>query len=186
MRWSWLALALLTAVACRPPTTGPVRLARGVDFTLRPAGEGPTFFASQEVVCHLPSGAEETVLTAVESDARGLALVVSSPLGMTLFTVRCQDGTTQVDARVPLPRLLDPRLLPALVQLANWPVEALRLGLGSATELTEEGSMRTLSHAGKPILTLAREGQKPPYTTVRVAVPDLGITLVISTLEATP
>jgi hypothetical protein len=185
MRPFWLALLLL-APACRPPATGPVYLSRGMPFTLRSPGTGPRFFASQEVVFHRPGEAAETMLTTVESDGQRLSLVASSPLGMTLFTIQVKDGATAIDARVPLPPQLDPRLLPAMVQLANWPLDDLRRGLAKGTELIEEGPKRTLLRKGKVVLTLVRDGQEPPYRTVVLTLPALGITLDIRTLEDKP
>ena len=185
MRTLWLGLLLLIP-GCRVPTTGPVRLARGVPFVLRAPEAGPKFFASQEVVFHPPGGGAETLLTAVENDGKRLSIVASTPVGLTLFTVQVQGGAATVDARVPLPARLDPRLLPALVQLANWPLEDLRLGLEAGALLQDAGPVRTLSRKGRVVLTLTRDGQAPPFRSVAVAIPALGITLDIRTLEEAP
>ena len=177
---------LLLGAACRPPASGPVHLARGVPFTLRSPASGPKFFASQEVVFHGPEGPSETLLTAVENDGLKFGIVASTPLGMTLFTLQVRDGATAVDARVPLPPRFDPRLLPALIQLASWPLDEVRRGLGPGLDLVEAGNARTLLHGGKPVLTLTREGQAPPFRKVQLAIPSLGITLDIRTLEEEP
>ena len=186
MRALGWAFFLLLTVACRPPSANAVWLARGVAFSLRAPATGPRFFASQEVICQLPSGEPATLLTAVENDGHNLNIVASSTLGLTLFTLRCQDGATVVDARVPLPARLDPLLLPAMVQLANWPLAEAQKGLGSGCELSEDGPLRTLRHHGQTVLTLAREGLEPPFTCIRLIAPGAGISLEIRTLELIP
>jgi len=183
MRTLGLALLLLLAAACRPPATGPVYFARGVPFTLRTPASGPKFFASQEVTFHQPGGATDTLLTTVENDGQRLSVVASSPMGLTLFTIQVKGGATLVETKVPLPSQLDPRLLPALVQLANWPLEELRKGLGQGLELADEGPVRTLLRKGKVALTLTRDGQTPPYKTVHLDVPSMAIAMDIRTLE---
>ena len=180
-----LALLLLT-VACKPPANAPVRLGWGAAFSLRAPEAGPSFFASQEVVVQQRDGSQETCLATVENDGHRLSIVASSPVGMTLFTVQVKGGATLVDARVPLPSRVDLRLLPALIQLANWPLDDLRKGLGGSLELTEKGQVRTLSRRGRTLLTLAREGQAPPFKALLLTVPTQGISVAIRTLEDKP
>jgi hypothetical protein len=177
-------LLMLLAGACRPPQQGPVRLARGVAFTLRSPETGPRFFASQEVVIHQPDGGVQTLLTTVENDGRRLSIVAATPLGMTLFSCQIQGGATGVDVRVPLPSRFDPRLLPALIQLAQWPLEDLRQGLGPGLELSDAGAVRTLRRQGQVILSITR--QAPDARTLQVLIPAAGITMDIRTLEDAP
>ncbi|MCE1229694.1 MAG: DUF3261 domain-containing protein [Firmicutes bacterium] len=176
------AFALLLA-ACRPPAHGPVYLARGVPFALREPRSGPTFFASQEVRFQFPDGREETLLTTVENTSEHLSLVASAPMGQTLFIVRLQGGEALVEKRVPLPSLFDPRLVLALVQLANWPLEEARRGLDESLSLQETGQVRELRRRDKTLLILQREGPAPPYAKVTLELPPQSLKATITTLD---
>lgn len=177
---------LLLAGGCRAPHTGPLRLARGAVFSLRGPAAGPVFFASQEVRITLPDGQEETLLTAVENDHHRMSVVASTPFGQTLFTVQITPETTRVDPRLPLPPGLDLRLVPALVQLANWPLDDLFTGLGPGLELVDEGAVRILRHRGKVLLRLTREGSAPPFRTVTLELPGQKVRAQIRTIEDAP
>ena len=176
-------LGLLLLGACRPAANGPLYLGRGVPFVLRSPADGPPFFASQEVLFRLPDGKEEQLVTSVENDGDHLAVVASTPMGLTLFTLQLKQGVVTLDERVPLPKLFDPRLLPALIQLSNWPLEDLRKGLRPDATLDDEGDIRILRRKGKTVLTLRREGAAPPYRKTLLEIPSASISAVITTLE---
>lgn len=178
-----LLLLLLLLAGCRPPAGGDIYLAPRVPFRLCPPEAEPDFFATQEVDFLLPGGRREMLLAAVENKAGVLSLVVSTPMGQTLFTVRVQSGTATVDARVPLPGQLDPRLLPALVQFSLWPEQVLRAGLAPGLRLEQDGARRTLLRKDKVVWTVLREGEGPAYSGLTLKNPGLGITLRIRALE---
>ena len=159
MKNPWPLLLLLPFLAgCRPPALPEVYLAPGLRFRLRPAADGPAMFVTQEVVFQLPGGAEETAIAVLENRAAAFSVVASSPLGQTLFIIRLDGTRVRVDARVPVPGDLDPRVLPALVQFALWPAGAVRQGLGPDVTLAEEGPRRSLLRKGRPVWTATRQG----------------------------
>jgi len=161
-------------------------LGRGVPFVLRPPGEGPKLFATQEVVFKLPGGREEVLVTSLENDADHMSIVASSPMGQTLFTLQFRQNTFTLDARVPLPKEFDPRLLAALIQFANWPLDDVRKGLKADAYLQEEDQLRTLRRKGRTVLTLRREGAAAPYRRITLEIPSASILAVITTLEDQP
>jgi hypothetical protein len=177
-----LLLPLLLA-GCRRPDPGAVQLARSVPFRLCPPQSAPDFFANQEVLFSGLGGSQETLLTAVENRAGALSLVASTPLGQTLFVVRVQSGAVTVDARAPLPGRFDPRMLPALVQFALWPLEAVRAGLGPGVTCAEDGARRTLLRKGQVVWRVTRTGPAPPFQSLLLENPGMGLTLRIRTLE---
>ena len=177
-----LLLPLLLA-GCRAPETTTVQVAPGVPFRLCPPEAGPDFFANQEVVFQFPGGRQETVMAAIENRGGGLSLVASSAMGQTLFIVRVKGTAVTVDTRIPIPGDLDPRVLPALVEFTLWPVEALRAGLGAGIALTAEGDRRTLTRRGKVVWTVVREGAAPPFRSMVLDNPALGMSVRIRTLE---
>lgn len=179
----FLLLLLLLLAGCRRPDPGSVRLARGVPFRLCPPESAPDFFADQEVQFSLPDGARETLMTAVENRGGTLSLVASTPLGQTLFVVRVRSGAVSVDARVPLPARLDPRMLPALVQFALWPLDAVRGGLGPGITCEEQGAGRTLLRQGRVVWRVTRTGAAAPFRSLLLENPGMGLTLRIRTLD---
>ena len=120
---------------------------------------------------------------AVENRGGALSLVASTPMGQTLFVVRVQSGAVTVDARVPLPDQLDPKVLPALVQFALWPLEAVRAGLGPGVRCEEDGARRTLLRKGKVVWRVTRTGATPPFQSLLLENPGMGLILNIRTLE---
>jgi len=184
MKVLWLALPIaLVLTGCRNPASGPLLLGRGVPFVLRAPAEGPKFFSTQEVRFQMPDGSEELLVTSVENDAEHMSIVASTPMGQTLFTIQLKQGTALIDQRIPLPKRFDPRLLPALVQLANWPLEDLRKGLEVSTTLEEIGEVRELRRKGRIVLTLRREGQPPCFKKVTMDIPAVSLRATITTLE---
>jgi len=173
MRAAWILL-LLALAGCRPPS---------FPYALRPAATGPVYFATQEVVFHLPGGDTQRVLTTVENDGKRLSIVASSPMGQTLFILASVNGEVTLDARVPLPRQFDPRILPILIQLCDWPLIEARKGLPPGAELLESGSVRTLTRKGKPFLILDRQGAAPPYRTISFKLPSMRLNADITTLD---
>lgn len=166
-------------VACRPPDG--VRLGWGSTFRLCAPASGPTLFETQAVEVRLHDGRVERMLTTVENGPERLSVVVSTLLGQTVFTATLEGGRTTVDTRLPLPGTLDPRLLLAAVQLAQWPADALRAGLDPSLTLREEGPTRTLLRKGAVLLVLRRSG-----TVVDLDLPTYGIQVRITPLEEAP
>lgn len=165
---AWIPFLLVALLACGRP----------LPYDLRPAGAGPRGLRTQEVLVHLPGGEEQRFLTTVENDGRRLTLVASTPVGQTLFVLRVEDGKVDADLRVPLPRTFDPTLLPALVQVCDWPLEEARRGLPRRAELREEGGHRTLFLRGKPILEIQRQEGR-----TRLEFPGRGLVIDLTPLD---
>jgi len=180
MRYLLLLACSLFLLACTPGDT----LRLGWDASFRFAPPGPTFFVNQMVIITLPDGSEQTLLCTVESGPEKLTVVASTPLGQTLFTATLRRGFTSVEAHLPLPAKADPRALLAAVQLAEWPLEELRKGLGGSLELKEEGPLRTLLKGGRPFLLLRRE--QVPKAALSLQLPDYRVKAMIIPLEDTP
>jgi len=174
-----LCLSCLLLLGCHRPESGPLLLGRGVPFVLRAPANGPRLFTTQEVLFRLPNGSEERLLATLENDGERMNIVCSTPLGMTLFTLRLTQSSFNVDARVSLPKALDPRLLPALIQFAEWPLEDLRRGLAPDASLEEKDGVRILSRKGKLLLSLRREGARR----ITLDIPAASVSAVITTLE---
>lgn len=185
MRLSWLfpVLAGLLLAGCKPPATGPVHVAPGVTFRLCPPGEAAPFFLTQEVIFTLPGGGEEIAQATLENQDGVFSMVASTPVGQTLFIVQVKGTAVTVDARIPIPGDLDPRVLPALVQFALWPAEAVRAALGPGLAFLEEGSRRSLVRSGKTVWVVTRTGDTWPPRALLLENPGLGLSVRVRTLE---
>ncbi|MGA2081527.1 MAG: DUF3261 domain-containing protein [Holophaga sp.] len=175
-----LSLPLLLA-GCRRPAT-QVYVAPGVPFRLCPPEAGPELSVNQEVVFQLPDGRRETALAAIENHGGVLNLVASSPLGQTLVVIRVKGLDAAVDARIPIPGDLDPKVLAALVEFALWPEAALRASLGPGVRLEQDGDKRTLLRKDKVVWTVTREGTAPPFRRLVLENPAMGLTVRVRTL----
>ena len=186
MRLSWFkALVVFTPLllGCRQPQSPEVYLAPGVPFRLCPPREGPGMFLTQEVVFRLPGGGEETAIAVLENKGGTFSVVASTPMGQTLFVVQVKGADVTVDARIPIPGDLDPRVLPALVQMVLWPAASVRQGLGPGVELLEAGPVRSLVRKGKTVRTATRAGQGELPETVILENPGLHLRVQIRNLE---
>ena len=186
MRSPWFKAALVLApllMGCRNAESPQVYLAPGVPFRLCPPREGPALFLTQEVVFRLPGGGEETALAALENKGGTFTVVASSPMGQTLFIVQVKGAEVTVDARIPIPGDLEPRVLPALVQMVLWPAASVRQGLGPGVELLEAGPVRSLVRKGRTIWTATRTGQGALPETVVLENPGLHLRVQIRNLE---
>lgn len=186
MRLFWLRTALALSpllVGCRPPHATEVYLAPGVPFRFCPPQEAAPIFLTQEVVFRLPGGAEEIAQATLENRDGVFTMVASTPMGQTLFVVQVKGTGVTVDARIPIPGDLDPRVLPALVQFSIWPVEAVRRGLGPDTQLVEEGPRRSLVRKGKTVWVVTRTGEDWPPKNLLLENPGLHLSARIRTLD---
>jgi hypothetical protein len=183
MRSPWPAAALLlipVLTGCRGPE---VYLAPGIPFRLCPPREGPAMFLTQEVVFTLPGGAQETAIAVLENQGGQFSVVASTPMGQTLFIVQLKGAEVSVDARIAIPGDLDPRVLPALVQMVLWPLETVRRGLGPDVQLLEEGPRRSLVRKGRVVWTATRTGPGDPPSALLLENPGLHLSVHIRNLE---
>lgn len=162
-------LALLLA-ACQPAPPGCARLPGGGSYCLQ-STDGPAFATLQQSL--LSAGSQRlTLLTRIESDSRSLRFAGITPLGQTLLNVSWENGALRADLPPALADRLDPALLPALVQLATWPVASVRAGLSADLELIDEPQRRRLRRPGseEDLLDISWEGNLP-YQRLRIAAP---------------
>jgi hypothetical protein len=80
---------------------------------------------------------------------------------------------------------LNPALLVALLQLALWPADAVRAGLGAPLTLEETPTGRRILSRDEPLLTIDHGGD-PAHRRMRLTMPGAGLELAIETLDATP
>jgi hypothetical protein len=88
-----------------------------------------------------------------------------------------------INAAGPLNDRLDPVLVAALVQIALWPVEAVRAGLAGGVSVEETpGQRRVLGAGGTILMSVQTEGAPPSFRKLRITAPAARLTLDIDTL----
>jgi hypothetical protein len=177
-----LSLPLLLA-GCRAPVYTEVYVAPGVPLRMCLPQEGPDLFVTQEVTFQFPGGRKETAMAVIENKGGIMSMVASTPMGQTLFIIRMRGSAVTVDTRIPIPGDLDPRVLPALVQFALWPAEAVNRNLAPGVRFEQDGSRRILLRNDKVVWSVTREGAAPPFKGLVLENPALGMTVRIRTVE---
>jgi hypothetical protein len=173
-------LALLLAIAaCAGPDTRCASLPGGGRYCLQPTTAIAPFEAQQKVEAAF-GGRRETMIAEIEADANGMRLVVLTPFGQKLVQIGFDNRDAQAMTR-PDPRL-DPALILALLQLALWPAEAVRAGLGERLALEEFDGQRRILMDGNAILAVRYVGTAAPYRRLHLVLPSAGLELDVETL----
>ena len=152
-----LALALLAlSGACTgappPPQPDPDRL----NLALAPASFGQAVSLQQQV--HVEARGRSVDFDAVLDIAPDAVTLVGLTLGQRMLTLR-YDGATLTEQRNPaLPADVRGADILSDVQLALWPVSAVRAALPAGWALSDEGQRRTLSHDAHDVAVIAYDG----------------------------
>lgn len=181
-----LALLALTLNACTGSEGQCPSLPGGARYCLQAA---PALRFSVLQQARLRFGEQQmTLLTRVENDAAGMRFVGLTPLGQTLMSVSWENGALRADLPPALQGKLDPALLLALIQIAQWPAEQVRAGLAPHWELREtpEGRRLHLTEHNDIMLDIAWEGRPTPSAIAKritIQAPAAGFRLDVLRLE---
>ena len=164
-----LILLALAQTACQPAPPNCARFPGTGTYCLQ-TETGPAFSTLQHSV--LTVGEQRfTLLTRIENDDSGLRFAGMTPLGQTLLNVSWENGVLRADLPPKFAARLDPAWLPALLQIALWPVESVRAGLSPELDLVEENAGRRLRQTGageaRDLLKISWEGDLP-YHRLRI------------------
>ncbi len=160
MRGPIIAIAALALGACAaaPPKPAP-RL--GLPL-LAPSTLGTSRSAQQ--VLHAKYGDQVSTLSAVlQVTPAQLRVIALNAVGIRVFTLVYDGVSVQAETVPGLPEQIDPERVLADLQLALWPLPALRaVALGSPWEVTEPADgTRLLKHGGKLFADVRYEGGSP-------------------------
>jgi len=176
----------LLLTACANEQTACPSLPGGGSYCLQ-AG-GPVFSIVQQ--SSLKFGERRmSFLTRIENDADGLRFAGLTPLGQTLLLISWENNVLRAEIPPSMAEKMSPALLPALVQIAMWPAEAVRSGLAPTLTLKEEPYRRRIlaGNSGddektkQDVLTISWEGNLP-YTRLRITAPTIGLEIDARTL----
>lgn len=178
-------ILLFTLAACAELDPCCVALPGGGHYCLQSTAALAPFDAQQKVEASF-NGRRETLIVEIESDAAGLRFIGLTPFGHKLAQVSFNNRTVHSTA-MPDKRLA-PAALPALLQIALWPLDAVRTGLSASLTLEETqgetGLSRRLLSGDDILLTVTRIGSTLPYSKLHLTIPAVGLELDVENLGA--
>jgi hypothetical protein len=155
----------------------------GGSYCLQPTTGIKAFDAQQKVDTRFRDR-HDTLIVDLEVDAEGLRFVGLTPFGHKLvqlsFDNHLVTATTLPDSR------LSPTLLVAMLQLAQWPADAVRAGLEPPLMLEESADQRRILNRGDVVLTIDHSVGQPPYRRIHIFVPGIDLEISIETLVPAP
>jgi hypothetical protein len=170
---------LLATAACAGLDPRCAGLPGGGRYCLQPTTAVAPFEAQQKVEAAF-DGRRETMIVDIEADANGMRVVGLTPFGHKL--VQMSYDNSGATATATPDRRLDPALMMAFLQLALWPADSVRAGLGARLTLEEGDGERRILMDGESILTVRYVGAAAPYRRIYLALPSAGLELDVETL----
>lgn len=156
-------------------------LSGGIAYCLQPPATGPMLSALQQVSIQWGER-REVLLARIENGPGGLVFVGLTPLGQTVL-VLTWDGDRVRATWPPATRPpIEPAVLVALLQIALWPVEAIRPGLPAVVVMEESGSERRLARDARTLLSVRRTDQEAPYNSFAIELPAAGLSVRVTAL----
>ena len=178
----WLTLLMvLTLAACTGDGSRCTSLPGGGRYCLQTTAGIPPFDV-QQMVEVVFDGRRETMVAQLEVDAAGMRFVGATPFGQALMQL---DFDNQAVTARSLPgKGPDPALLLALVQIAGWPADSVRTGLGDAAVVVDTAGQRRLLVNDKEIVTVTYAHGLPPFADMRIQLPAAAVEFSIVNLDA--
>lgn len=177
----WMALLVLLAAGCSGSDVSRCTdLPGGVRYCLQTT-EGIAPFDVQQKVDIVFDGRQETLIAQLESDASGMRFAGLTPFGQKLVQLGFDNRDVKIEA-LPM-KGLDPVLLLALVQLASWPADSVRVGLGDSAAIEEDVGQRSLVRDGKAIVVIRYTRGLPPRGDMYIQLPAARVAFMIVDLD---
>ena len=184
--WRLLAALSISCIAgCSGDGSRCAALPGGARYCLQSTAAMAPFDAQQRVDIAF-DGRHETMIAQLESDAAGMRFALTTPFGQKLLQMDFDNARVRVET----PSLpgLDPLVLLALVQIAAWPVDSVRLGLAGSAQLIEAQDIdappiRRLARDGVELVTIKYTRGRPPLADQLIVLPALGVELSIENLD---
>lgn len=174
-----MSLAGLLLVGCATPDPGCVRLPGGGQYCLQSSSAAPAFSVRQQVTAQFKNQ-REMLIADIDNSADSLDFTGLTPFGLTVFQAS-YDNRTATAARLPDARL-SPELLLGMLQLALWPADTVRRGLGPDAEVQDSPDGRRILVHKELLMELRHDASPLPYQRMQISWPALDMSLDIRTL----
>jgi hypothetical protein len=156
------------------------------EFGLRlsPASLGRELQLSQRVT--VVRGEERKGFDALlEVDASAVRIAAVA-MGQTIASLAWDGKTLKQEVSTHVPPAVSASRILSDVQLAWWPVEAVRAGLPAGYSLEDRSGTRVITASGAPFASVSYEGTPPAWKLVRLTQQRYGYVLEIESVEAAP
>lgn len=167
-----MAVAAMAGCAPPPPLLSP----------LAPQTLGQSVTARQQVTAHF-GDQTSSLQVALRVAPDNLTLIGLTAIGHRLFTLSWKDGKPRLRSRIKPIANLDPARILADLQLAYWPLPALRSALPDDMRLQQYGTARVLWHNNKLLWFSSSAGANRWHSTVTIYNARLGYRLTIRPLS---
>lgn len=175
------ALAIFLAIACTSDGSRCTALPGGSHYCLQTTASIVSFDVQQKVNVVL-DGRQETLIAQLEVDSDGMRFVGVTPFGQKLVQLTFDNDRVRVETS--LLQGVDPILLLALVQVATWPGERVRAGLGDSALVDDAEGLRRLVKDGRDLVLIRYAGGRPPLGDMSIHLPGAGVNCTIESLKA--
>lgn len=170
---------MLLNMSCMRQDSRCVNLMGNGLYCLQSTAAITPFIVQQKVEAFIKSH-YEIMVTEIEVNAEGMQLIGLTPFGHQLVHVSYNNEKAKAVVS-PDPRL-DPTLMIAMIQLALWPVDSVRKGLGEPLILEETVGHRRYLAKDKLVLDVSYANAMAPANKLNLSFPTVGLMLDIETL----
>lgn len=175
-----IALAVSACAGLESQPAPPARLG----LKLAPQALGEAVSLQQHLTVER-NGRVDELDVALEIDSRSLELV-GLAFGQRVLTLHYDGATLQSWRHIMLPSQVRSEDVLEDLQLALWPVEAIRQALPAGWSVEEQGLQRTLSSDNVPIMTIAYSGQPRWLGEIKLANLKYHYRLTIQSVSSAP
>lgn len=177
--FSQLLATMLLSTSCMKHDSRCANLMGNGRYCLQPTTAITPFYVQQKVEASIKNH-NEIMVTEIEVNAEGMQLIGLTPFGHQL--VHISYNNEKAKAVVSPDSRLDPTLMIAMIQLALWPVDSVRKGLGEPLLLEESIGHRRYLARDKLVLDVSYANAMAPSNKLNLSFPTLGLMLDIESL----
>jgi len=170
---------MLLSTSCVKQDSRCTNLMGNGRYCLQPTSAVAPFDLQQKIDTTINNNSE-LMVTEVEVNAVGMQLIGLTPFGHKLVHISYDND--EAKAIVSPNSRFDPTLTIAVMQLALWPVESVRKGLGEAMLLEESVGHRRYLSNNKLVLDVHYVNPDAPTNKFHLSFPLVGLILDIETL----
>lgn len=174
-----LLTLMLLSTSCAKQDSRCTNLMGSGHYCLQPTSSVVPFNVQQKIDTTINNN-HETMVTEVEVNAVGMQLIGLTPFGHKLIHISYDNH--QAKALTTPSSRLDPTLMVAMIQLALWPVESVRKGLGEALLLDESVGHRRYLFNNKLVLDVHYDNPDAPANKFQLSFPSADLIIDIETL----
>ncbi len=177
MKYGLVSLALLAGCASDPRCPD---IPGGPRYCLQASSAVAPYVALQDIRIRR-GDLDERLIAQLEVDAAGMHLAGLTPMGQRVLEAHFDNRVATAGSLAG--DRFDARALLSLVQIAVWPADSVRAGLGEDWQLDDAPARRRLLRDGTSILEVDRVGEPPRYQLLNIHLPDAGLSLTVRAID---